>query len=200
VMINTQFERLFHQSKGSIKTKTDRDIFPSKIAEAMHKTDLEVIRNRKLMEFEEEIPDNGSLRHYLSIKFPMFDQNQDVHAVCSVLTDITLRKRALEMIKIRSDAIMDLFNNAPCGYHSVNRDLIIIEMNDTELKWLGYTRNEVIGKLSVLDLMTEDSKRIAEYHRKKIFAKRYESIQDLELRYKRKDGSVFPVLLNAVAI
>ncbi len=34
--------------------------------------------------------------------------------------------------------IADLYNNAPCGYHSTTRDLTIVSMNDTELAWLGY--------------------------------------------------------------
>jgi len=32
----------------------------------------------------------------------------------------------------------DLYNNAPCGYHSVDKDGVFIAINDTELRWLGY--------------------------------------------------------------
>ena len=53
--------------------------------------------------------------------------------------------------------IEDLYNHAPIGYHSVNRDLTIVAMNDTELGWLGYRRDEVVGKLRIVDLLTPDS-------------------------------------------
>ena len=55
------------------------------------------------------------------------------------------------------EEIEDLYNNAPCGYHSLNPDGIFIRINDTELKWLGYTREEMIGRMNVTDIMTEES-------------------------------------------
>jgi GAF domain-containing protein len=42
--------------------------------------------------------------------------------------------------------VEDLYNNAPCGYHSVDAAGTIIMINDTELKWLGYTRDEIVHK------------------------------------------------------
>ena len=53
--------------------------------------------------------------------------------------------------------IEDLYNNAPIGYHSVDRDMAMVSMNDTELAWLGYRRDEVVGKLRLVDLLTPDS-------------------------------------------
>ena len=40
----------------------------------------------------------------------------------------------------------DLYENAPCGYHSVGADGTILRMNRTELSWLGYTSQELVGK------------------------------------------------------
>ena len=56
----------------------------------------------------------------------------------------TANQRALRQSR---HEIEDLYNNAPIGYHSVDRDLTIVSMNDTELGWLGYQRDEVVGKL-----------------------------------------------------
>ena len=44
------------------------------------------------------------------------------------------------------DETRDLYENAPCGYHSLDADGKFIRINNTELKWLGYTRDEVIGR------------------------------------------------------
>jgi GAF domain-containing protein len=40
--------------------------------------------------------------------------------------------------------VEDIYNNAPCGYHSLDAAGTIIMINDTELKWLGYTREEIV--------------------------------------------------------
>jgi len=43
-------------------------------------------------------------------------------------------------------------------YHSVDKNGIIIECNETEAKMLGYKKEEIIGK-PLTYFMTEDSKR-----------------------------------------
>src|ERR1700690_1526311 len=55
-----------------------------------------------------------------------------------------------------ADEIRDLYNHAPCGYHSVDKDGVFVRINDTELSWLGYTREEMIGKLKFSDLVTPE--------------------------------------------
>jgi len=42
-----------------------------------------------------------------------------------------------------STEVRDLYNNAPCGYHSLDDKGMITEMNHTGLQWLGYTRDEI---------------------------------------------------------
>jgi PAS domain S-box-containing protein len=56
--------------------------------------------------------------------------------------------------------VEDLYNNAPCGYHSLDAAGTIIMINDTELKWLGYTRDEIVHQQKFVDLMTLESKNI----------------------------------------
>ena len=92
----------------------------------------------------------------------------------------------------------DLYNNAPCGYHSVDRHGKFIRVNDTELRWLGYTREEVIGKMGPADLHTPESATL--------FRSRFEHFKqtgvarDVEYELRRKGGTVLPVLLNATAV
>lgn len=57
---------------------------------------------------------------------------------------LELRRQRIET-NLALEEANDLYNNAPCGYHSINGDGIILKINDTELQWLGYTREEVLG-------------------------------------------------------
>jgi two-component system NarL family sensor kinase len=200
MMINKQYEKLFHFGKSEIKGKTDHDIFPKEIADSVRHADLEVIKTKKLIEFEEDVPSNGETRHYVSVKFPLMDQDNVVYAVCGIATDITDRKKSIEELKQRSDAIMDLFNNAPCGYQSTDREGYILEMNDTALRWLGYKREEVIGKLTIHDLVSKESMPQLEFYFPKIRSGLVKSLHDIEVRIKRKDGSVFPALVNTIGV
>ena len=71
----------------------------------------------------------------------------------------TQRKQAEDALRKSAEEIADLYNLAPVGYHSLDKDGTIIRINDTELAWLGYGREEVIGKLRFADLLTPESLR-----------------------------------------
>jgi PAS domain S-box-containing protein len=70
-------------------------------------------------------------------------------------------------------------------------------MNQTELDWLGYKREEVVGKLKVTEILHPEDH--SKYY--KNFATFLEQgyIRDQEHTFVRKNGSAFTVLLNATA-
>lgn len=39
-----------------------------------------------------------------------------------------------------------LYNRVPLGYHTLDLSGAVVDMNDTEISWLGYTRDEIVGK------------------------------------------------------
>ncbi|WP_374479417.1 ATP-binding protein [Zoogloea sp.] len=98
----------------------------------------------------------------------------------------------------RSVEVEDLYNRAPCGYHSVDRDGVFLRINDTELEWLGYQRGEVVGKLHLTDVLTAELAQ----HFEANFARFQEDgfVQDLEWELRCKDGSTMAVLINSTAI
>ncbi|MEG4271821.1 MULTISPECIES: PAS domain S-box protein [unclassified Microcoleus] len=94
--------------------------------------------------------------------------------------------------------VEDLYNNAPCGYHSLDAAGTIIMINDTELKWLGYTREEIVYKTRYFDLMTLESKNIF-YQNFPLF-KKQGWIENVEFQMLKKNGTSMWFNLNATAI
>ena len=66
------------------------------------------------------------------------------------------RKQAEKALRESEERFKLLFDKAPLGYQSLNREGQFIEVNQTWLDTLGYTREEVIGKWFG-DFMTPDS-------------------------------------------
>jgi len=114
------------------------------------------------------------------------------------LADITERKRAEELLRKSSKEIEDLYNRAPCGYHSLDKDGNIHEINDTELAWLGYARDEVIGKIKWPDLITCESLDAFREDFPRFMEQGF--THDFEVELIRKDGTVLVGLINATAI
>lgn len=116
----------------------------------------------------------------------------------AIIRDISERKQAEEELRKSYAKMEDLYNLAPCGYHSLDQDGVILVINDTELAWLGYTRDEVIGKIKLLDLISSVSQQTF----RETFPqfKKRGFVQDIELEFIRKDGTVLTGLVNATAI
>lgn len=93
ILINKQYETLFHINNDQIKGKNDYDIFPKEVADALRENDYKVIDANSAMEFEEVIPHNGDPHIYISVKFPLCDASGVPTSVCSICTDITERKK-----------------------------------------------------------------------------------------------------------
>ena len=107
-------------------------------------------------------------------------------------------KTAQEALQEAATELEDLYNRAPCGYHSLDAQGNLVRINDTELDWLGYTREEIVGKIKFSDLLAPQSLKVFQENFPKF--KERGSIADLELQMVRKDGSTFPVVLSATAI
>jgi PAS domain S-box-containing protein len=105
-----------------------------------------------------------------------------------------LEKRVQE----RTAELSDLYNNAPCGYHSLDRDGMIIRINDTELNWLGCTREEIIGKRRIIEFFTPESIKTFQKNFPGFIARGW--VDNLEFELIRKDGSILPILLSGTAV
>lgn len=115
-----------------------------------------------------------------------------------IVQDITAHKKDEEKLRRYTDEIFDLYNNAPCGYHSIGPDGTFMNINNTELIWLGYDRDEIIGKMKFSDLLTPDS--IDKFKVNFPILQQQGYINDLEYTLIRKDGTVFPILLNSTVV
>jgi PAS domain S-box-containing protein len=101
--------------------------------------------------------------------------------------------------KARAQAQMrDLYDQAPCGYYTLDAEGSFVRINDTALAWLGYSRRELVGTRKAIELLTPASTVV--------FAKRYRwflergRLKDLEMDFIRKDGTLLPVLSSATLV
>ena len=141
-------------------------------------------------------PDGSCLWAFVQAVAQQGNDGQVVGYIGTV-TDITYRVESEQVLQRNAAEIHDLYNNAPCGYQSLDSEGRFIRVNDTELKLLGYTRDELIGK-RFADLLTPHSKQLF----RKIFPrfKQRGWVQDLELELVRKDDKVVPVSLSGSTV
>jgi PAS domain S-box-containing protein len=112
--------------------------------------------------------------------------------------EIQVRQQAEIELQRQIAEVSDLYNNAPCGYHSLDADGFFIRINDTELRWLGYTRDEILYKKKFSDLITAESVEVFQENFPQFKLQGW--IDNLEFEIIRKDGTIFSVNVNATAI
>jgi PAS domain S-box-containing protein len=147
ILINSQYELLFHVSKEEVVGKTDYDLFPEDKADAFLRNDRKVIEVRQPLEFEEIVPHDDGLHTYISIKFPLFSAEDAVYGVCSISTDITeLKKMEDELAKVQK---LESVGTLASGIaHDFNNYLQGIMSNITTVKECIETSDELYRNLA----------------------------------------------------
>ena len=70
-----------------------------------------------------------------------------------------MRSEADSALAAREAELRDLYDNAPCGYYSLDADGRFVRINDTALRWLGCTREEACGKLGIRDFLDAEGRQ-----------------------------------------
>lgn len=99
-----------------------------------------------------------------------------------------------QMLRESEERYADLFEHSPDMYHLVNREGIIVSCNQTEVRMLGYSKSEIIGKslaafypAEVRDQINENLHLAFEQH---------QELRGHEEQLIRKDGDVIDVSVN----
>jgi phosphoserine phosphatase RsbU/P len=100
-----------------------------------------------------------------------------------------------ELGHIEEDDLEDLYENAPCGYISLRTDGRVAKANQTFCSWTGYALDELIGK-RLHDLLTIAGRIFYETHFVPLL-RMQGFFNEVALDLVRKDGQLFPVLVNA---
>ncbi len=104
-------------------------------------------------------------------------------------------REALEARRAAEEDLRDFFDNAVVALHWVGADGTILYANDAELKLLGYTREEYLGR-HIADFHA-DQDVIADIMRR---LQANEELHSVEARLVAKDGSIRHVLISTNAL
>lgn len=130
--------------------------------------------------------------------YPIRDASGKILRAIETLNDVTGRVKLEQKLKESEEKYRDLYDNAPDGYYSLSDTGRIKEVNRTFLEMLGYSREEVVGRAFIDDLLSEES--VATCRTKFPELKRSGRMCNIELAIRKKDRSFLPVTMNASAV
>ena len=191
ILVNKQFEKLFNISNNEVIGKNDYQLLPAVIADMITINDKKVMLSKKSIAVEEKI---DCKRTYLSLKFPLFDKNNEVYAVCGMSTDITERKNTEEEIK----KFKTMADSANFAMAVVNMDWSIHYINKHLASLHGYDNPDIIKGTNYKLLYGNERNEQIKDLEKQLFETG--SFVAEEIWHTALDGTKFPLLMNGVVI
>ncbi|MCF8085848.1 MAG: PAS domain-containing protein [Desulfohalobiaceae bacterium] len=98
-LINRRFREILALSEEDVSGRTDEDILPPDFAAQIAQNDRHVLQTRTAARFTERLELDDGCHTYLSIKFPIYDEEGRINALCGILTDITELQRAQNRLR-----------------------------------------------------------------------------------------------------
>lgn len=96
LMVNRYTENRLGLVRNEITGKTVFDIFPEDTARQLEANDKKVLETGHAMTFEESARIDGNEVTFLSIRFPLFNQNGAIYALGAICTDITEHRNLID--------------------------------------------------------------------------------------------------------
>jgi PAS domain S-box-containing protein len=135
LLANPRAAALFGTTPEEIVGKTDCDLVPPAVASSCRNRDRSILQQKTAIKREENIPQNDGWHTYMSIKFPLFDENGVPYAICGMSNDITDRKQAeaekhkmAALIESSSDFVaMATLEGRPFFMNQAGRELVGLE-------------------------------------------------------------------------
>ena len=192
--------------------KKQADVLPPDVAAACNAALECAFEQNRLQTFEYDLPLDGQVQTFEARTVANLEENEAVMIVRDVTEQRRMQSEILKSeekyrllsgelekrVRERTAEVQDLYDNAPTGYHSLDANGTFLMINQTELNWLGYTREEMVGKRKFSDVVTPASaNKFKENY--PIFQKEGHA-DNLEFDFVRKNGSILPVILNSTVV
>jgi diguanylate cyclase (GGDEF)-like protein/PAS domain S-box-containing protein len=99
VFVNRFWEQTFGLSEDGALGLTDEELFPPSMARALTQREHQVVDQRRAVEFEDVISNASGSRAFISAKFPLHSEKDELLGIAGIYTDISDRKVLEEQLE-----------------------------------------------------------------------------------------------------
>lgn len=188
LLFNQAASRILGLAPAAVLGRTDHELFSPGDADQIAAADRRVLESGVPITLEEQLTLGEKLRVFSTTKAPWRNEQGAILGLVGIARDITAQKQAeadLRRSEARYRAFVDhagdaMFLHRPGG--------VIVDVNQQACDVLGYSREELLGRLPFFD-PTLTSEKIAAIGQQL----QQPEVVRFETTHRRKDGAEFPV-------
>ncbi len=146
MMVSSATEKFLARSSSYLIGKTDVEVLPLTIAEKIREADERILATKSAERVEEIAPGPNGLHYFHSLKFPIFNQQDEVIGLCGISYDVTELHRREAEIKQGRQFLDGLMNNSPAVIFAKDLKGRYTHVNDAFAKIVRQPKDKVLGK------------------------------------------------------
>lgn len=192
--VNHEFEKFFGLESKDVLGKTDTQVMSRKIADDFRAKELDVVRLRTALEFEDHLTFSSGRERFLhSIRFPLLTEDGVVYSICTQSADVTEHKHAEDQLRLAAR----VFDRSGEGIVVTDAHQRILTVNNAFTQVTGYTSEEAIGSTPK---MMASGKQDATFYKSMWQHLGTHGWWQGEVWNKRKTGEIYPEWLTINAV
>lgn len=194
LLANKSFSDFLYLKSDEIIGRTNFDFLPRKIAEDFKKDDETVIEGKKPTIREINKFYKRGAHSFLVVKFPLFDEKNNIYAVAGCVTDISKEKFFWKILQQKESILSSVINCMGEGLMFFNAKDKLEFMNEEakiilEKTGKSYSLDELLTTLQFIPLKKGSPKKaINPYSLLSIVAKKDCEFKDLEFQVRGRDS------------
>jgi two-component system CheB/CheR fusion protein len=195
ILTNRQSEKLLSLKNDVVIGKTDFELLPQEIASIFWQNDLQVLEQKCSQKFEETLILEDGIHTYISVKFPLVNQNGEIYAICGISTDITERKQTEEALLQSELKLKESEERYALALKATGEGLWYWNLDTNEIYFspryeeiLGYEHNELTANYQTwISLLHPEDREIVECTINEHLTSGTNTSYKIEFRIRKKD-------------
>ncbi len=143
VLCNKETLRTMNRLEEEVIGKTDLELFGTEVGNKIMQIDEQIFVSGKSIQTEETLMIAEQERIFLSLKFPLKDENGNIYAICGISNDITANKKSEEALKSSEERLALAMEGSGMGIWDWNLKKNTLIWNENTARILDYPHSGV---------------------------------------------------------
>lgn len=144
-LLDNRIHQDVHGLGQEVMGKSVDDMFPAEEAGRILEEDRQVLAGGKAMTFQRPLSIQGVERHFLAVKFPLFDESGRPDRVCCISYDISDYEQVRDALRQSEEKYRTMIHTSPDLIWMFDPKGFILEANNASRDLLGYEPEELRG-------------------------------------------------------